>query len=114
MSYRFEQAYETSNQPDEAQQKANIAQIKAIGDLARKCLTHGDFHQYKEQYEKAYSGILDAMISYKTEFMSQANGDIAVYAMKLSCYLQKIQDLKLLIQQVERDTKKGVTNGKQE
>lgn len=97
--------------PEKSQGQDLIAlhkRIQSIGDAARQCIATDCFVQYKTQFEKAQSSILDAMISYTNQFCLQPNGDIAVYALKIARYIQKIQDLKLLLGQVEIDANKGL------
>ena len=80
-----------------------------IGNMARKCLGNEDFVTYREQFEVAYSKILDAMIAYTNNFFNKDDNSADVYAMSMVRYITKIQLLKVLLGQIERDSKKGMT-----
>ena len=87
--------------------------LHSIGESARACLNTGVFVNYKEQFEKAYDNILDAMIKYTNDFCADPNGNVSLYALKMARYVQKIQDLKILIKQVEVDSLKGAVPEKE-
>lgn len=106
MSFKFENLFDEA--PKEADLEALNGKLKVIGDSARKCLATADFAQYKLQFEAAREAILDAMIVYTNNFTSKDTGDVAMYALKMARYVQKVNDLKVLLTQVELDTRKGL------
>lgn len=86
--------------------------IDLTGDIARKCLGHEDFRQYREQYKRTEASIIDALISYTKNFVESPTGDITKYAMTTMRLLTKLQDLRYLVRSIESDSKKGLDNEK--
>lgn len=102
--FKFEDLYGKQTEADKnfLLEKFKIAQT--IGDNARACINTGVFQDYKKNFELAYEKILDAMISYTNNF----NGNPEMYAMRMMCFIQQIQDLRLLLVRTEIDAKKGI------
>lgn len=82
--------------------------IKIAGDVARKCLTHQDFKLYRDYYKRAEENVLDAMISYTNSFFLNDTGDISKYAMKMMRFMTKLQDLRSLLDTIDKNSKKGL------
>ena len=76
---------------------------------AQKCLTHGDFHKYKEAYESAYDNILNDMCVFTDAYIFKGQGSIEMYAMKMVQYMQRIQDLRVLLNKVQADANKPLS-----
>jgi len=83
---------------------AQARELQSIADNAKACLQDGKFITYKETLQKAYDGILDAMIMFNSQF----NGTSDAYARKMSMFIQKIYDLRVLLALVEADKNKGL------
>lgn len=91
--------------------KALIEQYKRLDEIgadARRCINTDGFQRYKQQFQSAQDGIMDAMIRYSRWFCNQQGADVAVYAMNMARYVQKIEDLKILLIRVEADARKGI------
>lgn len=106
MTHRFEDSFSQDCKP-ELDEKA-IEHINEAIKHAQKCLTHGDFHKYKESYEKAYDGILNNMIYFTETFLLEEKGSLEMYAVKMIRYMQRIQDLRVLLNKIEADANKAL------
>jgi hypothetical protein len=102
--HRFEDSYNAQDKP-EIDDKA-IELLNESIKQAQKCLTHGDFHKYKEAYEQAYNGILNNMIAFSEGFLADEKGSLEMYAVKMIRYMQRIQDLRILLNKVQIDASK--------
>ena len=109
--YRFEEAFEEAVK-DSQEIKATEALNESI-KAAQKCLTNGDFHKYKAEFEKAYDLILQDMCTYTDSYLRHVNGNTDCYAMKMVQYIQRIQDLKVLLSKVQIDANKEIRNEKE-
>ena len=83
---------------------AQARELQDIADNAKACLNDGKFIKYKEGLQKSYDGILDSMIMFNSQF----NGTSDAYARKMSMFIQKIYDLRVLLHVVESDKNKGL------
>lgn len=83
---------------------AQARELQAIADNAKACLNDGKFLKYKELLQKSYDGVLNAMITFNSTF----NGSSDAYARKMSMFIQKIHDLRILLALVESDKNKGL------
>lgn len=73
---------------------------------AQKCLTHGDFHKYADEFQKAYDAILNDMCIFTDSYLFKGNGNIEMYGLKMVQYIQRIQDLRILLNKVNIDANK--------
>ena len=110
MIHRFEDSF-SSNVKPEIDEKA-IESLNESIRHAQKCLTHGDFHKYKEAYEKAYDGILNNMIAFTEGFLTEEKGSLDMYAVKMIRYMQRIQDLRVLLNKIQIEANRPITQGK--
>ena len=102
--FKFEDAFEEAK-TEQFDAKA-VEHLNAAIQSAQKCLTHGDFHKYKEQFEKAYEYILTDMVAFTNGYLAQERGSLEMYAVKMIRYMQRIQDLKVLLSKVQLDANK--------
>lgn len=79
-------------------------ELQDIADNAKACLNDGKFLKYKKALHKSYEGVLNAMIMFNSTF----NGTSDAYARKMSMFIQKIYDLRVLLALVEADKNKGL------
>lgn len=82
-------------------------QLNHTGMIARQCLTHEDFKHYRKQYEKAEAQAIDALIQETERFMNDPSGDVGKFAMMVVRRVTRLQDLRLLLNVVDKDAKKG-------
>ena len=93
-----------------AQPKANDEpekQMNQTGMIARQCLSHEDFKHYRKQYEKAEAQVINALIQDTEEFMRESGADVTKYALMVVRRITRLQDLRLLLNVVDKDAKKG-------
>lgn len=102
--HRFEDSYEIQEQ-DKAQFQAVEALNESI-KVAQACLTHGDFQKYRAEFEKAYDRILHDMVTFTNLYFAENRGSLEIYAVKMIRYMQRIQDLSVLLNRVEHDVNK--------
>ena len=101
MSFRFEECYSP-----EAIRKAGIekaASAKSFNEAikaAKKCLDHSDFQRYKEEFEKSYDRILRDIIIYTEEYLKSGKS-LEFYAVNMIRYVQRIEDLMVLLNRIE-------------
>lgn len=105
--FRFEDQFNLTEEP-EGQLEATSKKIETIGQLARKCLTNGDFQQYKDLFEKEKDSIINAMVVYTANFGKTGYENINVYAFNMLRFVQQITDLRKLLTAVELDSKKSL------
>lgn len=101
-NFDFEKLYEKDTFKEDVVLLAK--QLKDISDNAKACLNDGKFIKYKEELQKSYDGIFNAMIMFNNTF----NGTSDAYARKMSMFIQKIYDLKVLLALVEADKNKSL------
>lgn len=104
--FRFEDQFALTDEP-EGQIEAAAKKIEAIGQLARKCLTNGDFQQYKILFEKEKDAVINAMVVYTANFGKTGYENINVYAFNMLRFVQQITDLRKLLTAVELDSRKS-------
>ncbi len=85
----------------------SIKAIKDLGDTARACLNSELFALYRKKFELVQARMIDTMIAYDHDFFRQPNGDINIYAVNMSKMIQRIVDLRVLLNNVESDAQKG-------
>lgn len=102
----------------EEDQKTSIEEvskkIESISQLARKCLTNGDFQRYKDLFEREKDAIINAMVVYTASFGKSGYENVNVYAFNMLRFVQQITDLRKLLTAVEMDARKfqqGESNG---
>lgn len=100
--FDFSKLYEADTYKDDV--IAQVKDLQDIADNAKACLNDGKFIKYKESLQKSYDGILNAMIMFNSTF----NGNSDAYARKMSMFVQKIYDLRVLLALVEADKNKGL------
>src|SRR6266853_860985 len=101
LMFRFENVFEATN-VDQNDLKST-EKLNAAIQAAQKCLTHGDFHKYREAYQESYDNILHDMLVFTDAYLYKGNGNIEMYAMKILQYMQRIQDLRILLNKVNID-----------
>lgn len=102
--YRFEDAFKEAIKD---QQESNaVEHLNESIKLAQKCLTHGDFNKYKEEFQKSYESILNDMVAFTNRYFSEESGSLEIYALKMVRYMQRIQDLSVLLNKVTNDANK--------
>ena len=74
--------------------------------MAKKCLTHGDFQKYREEFQLAYDNILHDMCLFTDSYLLAGRGTPEGYALKMVQYMQRIQDLRILLSKVNIDANK--------
>lgn len=80
-------------------------EISIVADMARACLSTEQFQAYKKQYESAQSKMVDVMLML-TESHNSGQMDITKYGAKMLVYMTRIKDLRMLLDQVEKDARK--------
>lgn len=106
MTYQFGDAFEAAVK-DHDEAKA-VEHLNASIQMAKKCLTHGDFHKYREEFEKAYDFILTDMVGFTNRYLAEERGSLEMYAVKMIRYMQRIQDLRVLLNRVNVDSNKSL------
>lgn len=99
--FKFEEAFQTETIRKAAIQKA--ASAKSFNEclkIAKKCLEHSDFQRYKSEFEKAYERILRDIIIFTEEHFDKGRSAES-YAIKMSRYVQRIEDLMILLNRIE-------------
>lgn len=104
--FKFEDQFDLKEEPKGQVQAVN-EKLVTIGQLARKCLTNGDFQQYKTMFENELAGIMNAMVIYTANFGKNGNDNLEIYAVNMIRFVQRITDLRKLITYVELDARKG-------
>ena len=99
---------QTEKEFEEAQAKAT-EQVDIAGDLARHCLAMEDFQKYKRQYELAQEKMISAMEMCTKSYMS-GDFDITTYGAKMLVFMTRIKDLRMLLDTVTYNAKKGKKN----
>ncbi len=77
-------------------------EIKTLGDLARACINSEQFQAYKAGFIKVRAKVVEQMANY-----SEPSGDLQKYGLKMMIYSERLKMLGVLLQDVERDAKKG-------
>ena len=101
MAFKFEECFQV-----EAIRKSGIekaASAKSFNEsikAAKKCLDHSDFQRYKEEFEKAYDRILRDIIIYTEEYLKSGKS-LEFYAVNMIRYVQRIEDLMVLLNRIE-------------
>ena len=103
---RFEDMFKLDE--EQAINSESAAKLTEAITSARKCLNHGDFQKYKESYESAYENILNDMCFFTDNYIFRGQGSIEMYAMKMVQYIQRIQDLKILLNKIKLDSSKTI------
>jgi hypothetical protein len=67
---------------------------------AKKCLEHADFQRYKSEFENAYARILRDIIIFTEDHFDKGKSAES-YAIKMSRYVQRIEDLMILLNRIE-------------
>lgn len=104
--FRFEDQFEEEKSEQAIEETHQT--LLTIGDIARKCLTSGDFQRYKDMFEAELAGIMNAMVIYTANFGKNGNDNLEIYAVNMIRYVQRITDLRKLLTYVELDAKKGI------
>ena len=80
--------------------------INLTGDMARNCLRQSSFKRYKEQYEKSERAVLLGMLSL-TKAYTSGQFTLESYATKTLVYMTRLKDIRLLLDTLSVDAKKG-------
>jgi hypothetical protein len=91
---------------DKVTSKEIVSKLKEVGDSARKCLTHADFHSYSTKYQDLEDAVIGYMIGKARNF----NGDTSKFGAEMLAVIVKVDTLRTLLKSVEADAKKGMTN----
>jgi len=92
----------------EEAEKQSTEQVNMAGECARFCLGIEAFQRYKRQYLLAQERMLSAMEMCTQAFMA-GQFDITTYGAKQLVYMTRLKDLRMLLDQIETDSKKGKT-----
>ena len=95
----------------ETPEKEFSANAVAIGDKARACLATEQFKSYRDQYESSEQKMIQSMIKTTDLFLS-AEFSLEIYGSKMLVYMTRIKDLKMLLDVVVVNSKKGKDSGK--
>lgn len=101
MVFKFEEAFQPEAIRKAAIEKA--ASAKSFNEsikAAKKCLEHSDFQRYKEEFQNAYDRILRDIIIYTEEYLKSGK-PLDHYAVNMIRYVQKIEDLMVLLNRIE-------------
>ena len=104
MPFQFEDVFKPE---DEEKPNELIAEIKKTGVLANRCLNNEDFKAYRDQFEKAQTKLISAMITYTHEFFLDPRVGMDVYGAQMARFITKLQDMRVLLGQVESDIKRS-------
>ncbi len=77
---------------------------------ARICLNNEAFKGYKKQYAKAESKMVDTMTALTSSYL-EGRFDLTAYGAKMLVYMTRLKDLRLLLDVVKTDIRKGEKNG---
>ncbi len=80
--------------------------LDLVGDTARACLGMEQFNTYRKQYVIAEEKMVDAMLMCTTSYMSGSFG-LNEYASKMLVYMTRLKDLRMLLDTVTINSKKG-------
>jgi len=92
---------------DKNDEKVLDKEINMIGGIARKCLALPQFKKYRDQYIKSEQKILEAMLK-TTQSFTSGSFDFTSYGAKMLVYMTRLKDLRLLVDRIKIDSKKGL------
>ena len=101
MAFKFDECFKPEAIRQAAIEKA--ASAKSFNEsikYAKKCLEHSDFQRYKSEFEKAYERILRDIIIFTEDHFDKGKSAES-YAIKMSRYVQRIEDLMILLNRIE-------------
>lgn len=87
-------------------QKELADAITRATKAAQSCLNSEQFHGYRRQYQNAEKKLVDVMIRYTRSFFTEEKGDMAKYGANMARYITKLDDMRMLLNQVESDAKR--------
>lgn len=105
--YRFEDMFDEAEEASPEQLKAVNEKLLEVGKLARKCLTNGEFQNYKQLFEDELKNIMNAMVIYTANFGKNGNDNLEIYAVNMIRFVQRITDLRKLLTYTETDARRG-------
>ena len=80
--------------------------IKAVGNAARACLSTEQFKTYRSHFEHSEKKMVDALLMLTKSFEA-GSFDLSAYGSKVLVYMTRLKDLRILLDVVEADAKKG-------
>ena len=104
--FKFEDIFKVDLETQDSIKLAS-AKIDEAAKAARKCLTMPEFHFYRIQFERAQEAIIDKMIQYTSAFFASEHGDMNKYGANMARFMTKLQDLRVLLNTVEKEAKRG-------
>lgn len=99
---RFDEMFKAEEKPDQQIDE----QISLVGDIARVCLAMEEFKSYRKQYEAAEQKMVQTMLML-TESFNAGRVDLTTYGAKMLVYMTRVKDLRMLLDAVLVDSKKG-------
>ena len=87
--------------------------LSMTGAIARNCLRLSQFQKYKKQYQSAEEKMIKVMEKLTDSFQA-GEMDITTYGCKMLVYMTRLKDLRMLIDVVEIDSRKGKKDAKEE
>lgn len=112
MKQNFMDRFKPRQETDDAALNEVNAALLALGDRARKCLSNDDFKLYRKDYTTTEAKLVDALIAFNKAALKNPTFDVTKYAMTISSYLIRLDDLRSLLAVVVKDAQKGVVNEK--
>lgn len=103
--FQFDNIFEPEEK-DKDEEGKSIEHLNDAIKAAKKCLQHGDFNKYKDEFQKAYDRILVDMLLFTHRYLAEERCSLEMYAVKMIRYMQRVQDLRLLLSRVELDANK--------
>lgn len=85
--------------------------ISPVESKAKKCLSMPEFEDYKRSYLEAKERMTDELIDLTRKFTSYYGADVSFYGMKVLRIITKIEALRALVEDVERDVRRQENGG---